>query len=88
MNHFSLSNLIINILQQIQLIRPGYRFRAGIFGSVITRLQLVKSAEETVGVRTQLLTLIEEMPEAWLEEVKDFAEFIQQRKPRMTRTSE
>lgn len=48
------------------------------------QLQLVKLAEESVGVRAQLLTLIEDMPEVLLEEVKDFAEFIRQRKARVT----
>ncbi|MGD1862275.1 MAG: hypothetical protein ACFB0E_20190 [Leptolyngbyaceae cyanobacterium] len=52
------------------------------------QLQLVKPAEESVGVRAQLLTLIEDMPEVLLEEVKDFAEFIQQRKLRLTQASE
>lgn len=35
------------------------------------QIQLVKSAEESVGVRAQLLTLIEDMPEVLLEEIKD-----------------
>ena len=52
------------------------------------QLQFVKPAEESVGVRAQLLTLIEDMPEVLLEEVKDFAEFIQQRKLRLTQASE
>ncbi|WP_017301659.1 hypothetical protein [Nodosilinea nodulosa] len=52
------------------------------------QLQLVKPAEESVGVRAQLLMLIEEMPEVLLEEVKDFAEFIQQKQLRVTRASE
>lgn len=52
------------------------------------QLQLVKLAEESVGVRAQLLTLIEEMPEVLLEEVKDFVEFIQQRKLKMDQASE
>ena len=40
----------------------------------------MKPAEESVGVRAQLLTVIEDMPEFLLEEVKDFAEFVRQRK--------
>lgn len=51
------------------------------------QLQLVKPSEESIGVRAQLLTLIEEMPDVLLEEVKDFAEFIQQRKLRTTPAS-
>lgn len=52
------------------------------------QLQLVKLAEESVGVRAQLLTLIEDMPEVLLEEVKDFAEFIQQRKTKVSKALE
>lgn len=44
------------------------------------QIQLVKPAAESVGVRAQLLTAIEDMPEGLLEEVKDFAEFVRQRK--------
>lgn len=44
------------------------------------QVQLVKLGEETVVVRAQLLALIENTPEVPLEEVKDSAEFIQQRK--------
>lgn len=52
------------------------------------QLQLVKSAEESVGVQAQLLMLIEEMPEVLLEEVKDFAEFIQHRKTKVSEAVE
>lgn len=51
------------------------------------QLQFVKPAEESVGVRAQLLTLIEDMPEVLLEEVKDFAEFLQRRKLKVTQAS-
>lgn len=44
------------------------------------QLELAKPAGESVGVRAQLLALIEDMPETLLEEVKDFAEFVRQRK--------
>ena len=40
------------------------------------QLSLVKPAKETVGVRAQLLTLLEDISENSLEEVKDFAEFL------------
>jgi hypothetical protein len=43
------------------------------------QMQLVKSASETVGIRAQLLSLIEEMPEPLLQEVVDFAEFLRQK---------
>lgn len=52
------------------------------------QLQLVKPVEESVGVRAQLLTLIEDTPEVLLEEVKDFAEFIQRRKLKVIQSSE
>lgn len=52
------------------------------------QLQLVKPADESVGVRAQLLTLIEDIPEVLLEEVKDFAEFIQQKKTSVTQVLE
>ena len=45
---------------------------------------LVNPAEESVGVRAQLLTVIEDMPEILLEEVKDFAEFVRERKMRVS----
>jgi hypothetical protein len=52
------------------------------------QMQFVKPAKESIGVRAQLLMLIEDMPEVLLEEVKDFAEFIQQRRLRLTQASE
>lgn len=45
---------------------------------------LVKPARETVGIRAQLLTLINELPDATLEEVKDFAEFLKQKQHQET----
>ncbi|MDX2100254.1 MAG: hypothetical protein SFW36_20960 [Leptolyngbyaceae cyanobacterium bins.59] len=46
------------------------------------QLRLVKPACETVGVRAQLLALIDELPDATLEEVKNFAEFLRQKQHR------
>jgi hypothetical protein len=43
------------------------------------QLRLVKPARETVGIRAQLFALINELPENTLEEVKNFAEFLQQK---------
>lgn len=43
------------------------------------QLRLVKTAHETVSIRAQLLALIDELPENTLEQVKNFAEFLQQR---------
>lgn len=40
------------------------------------QIYLVKPARETVGIRAQILALIDELPEATLEEVRDFAEFL------------
>jgi hypothetical protein len=44
------------------------------------QLRLVKPARETVGVRAQLLALMDELPDNTLEEVKNFAEFLQQKR--------
>ena len=44
------------------------------------QLRLVKPARETVGVRTQLLALMDELPDNTLEKVKNFAEFLQQKR--------
>ena len=43
------------------------------------QLRLVKPARETVGVRAQLLALMDELPDDALEEVKNYAEFLQQK---------
>ncbi|MEO1391515.1 MAG: hypothetical protein AAFV90_01230 [Cyanobacteria bacterium J06634_5] len=40
------------------------------------QLRLVTPARETVGVRAQLLALMDELPENTLEEVRNFAEFL------------
>ena len=44
------------------------------------QLRLVKPARETVGVRAQLFALMDELPDNTLEEVKNFAEFLQQKR--------
>ena len=41
-----------------------------------SQLRLVTPAREAVGVRAQLLALVDELPETTLEEVKNFAEFL------------
>lgn len=41
------------------------------------QIRLVKPAHETVGVRAQILALMDELPESTLEEIKNFAEFLQ-----------
>ncbi|MBM3189277.1 MAG: DUF2281 domain-containing protein [Chloroflexi bacterium] len=46
------------------------------------QLRLVKPASETVGVRSQLLMMLDELPEELLEEIADFAEFLQQKQRR------
>ncbi|MDX2240483.1 MAG: hypothetical protein NW224_07360 [Leptolyngbyaceae cyanobacterium bins.302] len=43
------------------------------------QFRLVKPAHETVGIRAQLLALIDELPENTLEQVKNFAEFLQKK---------
>lgn len=40
------------------------------------QIRLVTPAREAVGVRAQLLALVDELPEKTLEEVKNFAEFL------------
>lgn len=40
------------------------------------QIDLVKSAGEINGIRSQLLALMDELPEAKLEKVRDFAEFL------------
>lgn len=44
------------------------------------QLRLVKSASETVGVRTHLLSVLDDLSEDLLVEVRDFAEFLSQKK--------
>lgn len=43
------------------------------------QIRLVTPARETVGVRAQLLALVDELPETTLEEVRNFAEFLKQK---------
>jgi hypothetical protein len=40
------------------------------------QIQLIKSAGETNEIRSQLLALMDELPDAKLEKVRDFAEFL------------
>lgn len=40
------------------------------------QIRLVTPAREAVGVRAQLLALVDELPETTLEEVRNFAEFL------------
>ncbi|MGJ3253286.1 MAG: hypothetical protein ACFE0J_19460 [Elainellaceae cyanobacterium] len=44
------------------------------------QIRLVKPAREVVGIRAQLLASLDEMPDAMLEEVTDFVEFLHQKK--------
>ncbi|CAN5686208.1 hypothetical protein BH23CYA1_BH23CYA1_08290 [soil metagenome] len=44
------------------------------------QIRLVTPAREAVGVRAQLLALVNELPENTLEEVRDFAEFLKQKR--------
>jgi hypothetical protein len=46
------------------------------------QIRLVTPAREAVGVRAQLLALVDELPEATLEEVRNFAEFLKQKRSR------
>lgn len=43
------------------------------------QLRLVKPASETVGVRAQLLSVLDDLSEDLLAEVRDFAEFLRQK---------
>lgn len=51
------------------------------------QLRLVKPANETVGVRAQLLALIDELPDSTLEEVKNFAEFLRQKQQKSVKAA-
>lgn len=51
------------------------------------QLYLVKPARETVGIRAQILALMDELPEATLEEVRDFAEFLKYKQRKATEVS-
>jgi hypothetical protein len=44
------------------------------------QIRLVTPARETVGVRVQLLALMDELPENTLEEVRNFAEFLKSKR--------
>jgi len=44
-----------------------------------TDIVLVKTASETVGVRAQLLTILDELSEENLQQIRDFAEFLKQK---------
>lgn len=57
----------------------AFRETLGVETLYPNQIQLMTPAEESVGVRAQLLLLIEDMPDVLLKEVKDFAEFIQQK---------
>ncbi|MEO0409859.1 MAG: hypothetical protein AAF289_21160 [Cyanobacteria bacterium P01_A01_bin.135] len=52
-----------------------------------SQMRLVTPAEEAIGLRAQLLMLVEEMPEDLLAQVKDFAEFIQHKSHEATQTT-
>ena len=43
------------------------------------QIRLVTPAREAVGVRAQLLALVDELPETTLEEVRNFAEFLKRK---------
>ena len=51
------------------------------------QLYLVTPASETVGVRAQLLALMDELPEDTLEEVRNFAEFLKQKRTETIKTA-
>lgn len=46
------------------------------------QLRLVKPARETMGARGQLALIVEDLPEELIAEVRDFAEFLQQKRQR------
>ncbi len=47
------------------------------------QLQLVKPAEETVGVRARLAAVLDELSEDLLAQVQDLAEFLLQKQQRL-----
>jgi len=52
------------------------------------QIRLVKPGSETVGHRSQLLMVLEELPDALVVEVADFAEFLRQKHQRQTAVRE
>lgn len=50
------------------------------------QIYLVKPARETVGIRAQILALMDELPDATLEEVRDFAEFLKHKQRKTVKT--
>jgi hypothetical protein len=49
-----------------------------------TQLRLRQPADQTVGERTRLLSVVEGLPESLVKEVADFAEFLQQKAVQQT----
>jgi len=43
------------------------------------QLRLVKSAREMIGVREQLMSVLDNLPDELVAEVRDFAEFLQEK---------
>jgi hypothetical protein len=65
------------------LYEPGsFMETIGIETVTPQQLRLVKPAKETVGARGSLLAVLETLPESLLEEVQQFAEFLQYRQQR------
>lgn len=68
---------------------PSSRSEPGSFMETIAvetvqphQLRLVKPARETMGARGHLASIVEDLPEELVAEVRDFAEFLQQKQHR------
>lgn len=68
-----------NFVSAISHEKDAFRETIGIETVYSQQLELVQSARETVSVRAHLLSLLDELTEEKLAEVRDFAEFLQQK---------
>lgn len=68
-----------NLVSAISHEKDAFRETIGIETVYSQQLELVQPARETVSVRAHLLSLLDELTEEKLAEVRDFAEFLQQK---------
>lgn len=68
-----------NFVSAVSQEQDTFRETIGIETVYPQQLELVQPARETVSVRAHLLSLLDELSEEKLAEVRDFAEFLQQK---------
>lgn len=68
-----------NFVPAVSQEQGTFRETIGVETVARKQLELVQPARETVSVRAHLLSLLDELPEEKLAEVRDFAEFLQQK---------